>query len=173
MEKEIMDKIIRATEELRKRNDVIKEKRNAFYSEVLTTEIRKMLLVIIESDHCAYKINLSTGSNDQAILCITDGFGFHMESGGQTISNLDYFCISSPEYTEYYIKKLEDLTNLTMNTEYYYELLYNNIEKIINDITTRYKAISETQSNKLDEILNKLDVNYTPTKHVEITIKWI
>ena len=49
MEKEIMDKINRATEELRKRNNVIKEKRNAFYSEVLTTEIRKMLLVIIES----------------------------------------------------------------------------------------------------------------------------
>ena len=47
MEKEIMDKINRATEELRKRNNVIKEKRNAFYSEVLTTEIRKMLLVII------------------------------------------------------------------------------------------------------------------------------
>lgn len=169
MEKEIMNKIDRATEELRKRNNVIKEKRNAFYSEVLTTEIRKMLLVIIESDRCAYKIRL----NDQAIFCITDRFCFHMELGGKTISSLDYFCISSPEYTEYCIKKLEELTNLTMNTEYYYELLYNNIEKIINDITVRYKAISETQSNKLDEILNKLDVNYTPTKHVEITIKWI
>lgn len=169
MEKEIMDKINRAIGELRKKNNVIKEKRDAFYSEVLTTEIRKMLLVIIESDRCAYKIRL----NDQAILCITDRFGFHMELGGKTISSMDYFCISSPEYTEYYIKKLEDLTNLTMNTEYYYELLYKNIEKIINDITTRYKAISETQSNKLDEILNKLDVNYTPTKHVEITIKWV
>lgn len=173
MEKEIMDKINRAKEELTKKNDVIKEKRNAFYNEVLTTEIRKMLLVIIESDRCAYKILLSTESNDQAIFCITDRFNFQMELGGKTINSLSHFCIPPAEYTEYYIRKLEDLTDLIMDTEYYYELLYNNIEKIINDITARYKTISETQSNKLDEILNKLDVNYTPTKHVEITIKWI
>lgn len=47
------------------------------------------------------------------------------------------------------------------------------IPTIINYITVLYKEAVELQSNRIDNVLELLDCDYEPTKHIKVTVEWV
>lgn len=174
MEKKNMDKIDQIYDIVEKRMNDINSKFDALLKEFLTPEMVSMIEVIRDTTRSNYQYRFDTNKKIVIGKCpLTNwAFGCYMNGdNGNKVFKINRICHTG--YDDYAIRCLEEKTDEINEVEEYYKLITINIKDIINNITEQYRVISETQSNKLNKILSNLGTDYTPTKHIKVTVEWV
>lgn len=174
MEKKIMNKIDETYELLNERIEDINLKFRTLFKELLTPEILNMVCVIRDHNRSNYMYmfdstkNITIGRQYEGSDKMTCFYTFGLSNRCFIMESLN-----AKTYNNNYIGYLELMANELGVKENYYVLIINNLKRIIDDITEKYKNISEGQSDRLDSILSRFETNYIPTKHIKVTVEWI
>ncbi len=169
MEKKVKDKIEKAGKLLDKQIAINEENKKAIYAELLTPEIKQMLNVIVDSTYCD---DYTYRGKDNLFIKIHKGYSIKCTSGNGRTNDLSrpwYKC----EYTDAAIRTIEKASKNVLETSNYIELISKNAKGIIEDITNKYKEITETQADKLDAVLERLGADIKPIKHIKVTVEWV
>lgn len=169
MEKKVKDKIEKAGKLLDKQIAINEENKKAIYAELLTPEIKQMLDVIADSTYCDDYTYKAEGN---WFIKIHKGFSIRCYGSNSRANDL-----SRPwykhEYTDAAIRTIEEASKNVLETSNYIELISKNAKGIIEDITNKYKEITETQADKLDAVLERLGADIKPIKHIKVTVEWV
>ena len=175
MEKKIIDKIDETYEILNKRIEDINLKFKILFDELLTKDVIHMIIAIRDFNKGNYVYRFAGNKTIiiglQYRVCekITCFYTLGYDDNRSFKMNL----LNPIAYNDNYIYHLESRAKELSVMEDYYKLIINNLKNIIDDITETYRNISETQSDKLDAILSQFDADYTPTKHIKVTVEWV
>ena len=173
MEQKVVDKINRAHTVIREREEAFNERWKEFKREFYTNEVQMMVYTIIDATHYDYKYQLSNGY----YLWITGKGRIYMgNSGGGCLSNLwigNLFSNTTPKHDEAMIRAIETHAKTLKREEEALKVVSADAPDIIDNITQRYKEITENQIDALDDVLNMIGENTTPIRHIKVTVEWI
>lgn len=171
MEQKLKDKLDKAIAIYRQKAEQFKAEFDAFIKEMLTDDIRSMIKSIVESTHRTYHYPLG-GEN----IWIHYDRTYPEICAKENNETICYFSVSyptQPYYNNGDIVRLAMLTDKLADKQKWFKLLQDNAKDIIADICKQYKDLTEAQSDKLDKILDMLDINDEPTRHIKVTVEWI
>ena len=171
MEQKLKEKLDKAAEIIKIQRAEYKEQFEQFIKNMFTSEIKTMLEAIMDARHANYYFNNLT--NDGTCLIYQRNHVYpYIEN--KILSHHFWLCEEfHPAYRDHDFNNLKCcIANLRENQKWF-KALQDKAPEIIKDITQKYKDITETQSEKMDEIFELLDVEYEPTKHIKVTVEWI
>ena len=173
MEKKLMERIDKAVAIL---NNNIKafyeEKENFFTDAFRNKDVLKMINTITDTDRRGYSYRL----NSCYLTIREDGYiaiRYQPMCDATAKTSFSIDTINSIKYTDSFIDNLKRRTEQLNESQKWFKRVVEQTPAIIEDITTKYKNITEKQSDTLDEIFTMLDVEEEPTKHIKVTVEWI
>ena len=168
MEMKIVDKIDKATEIINNKIENNLKRVTYLNQEVFTKEIKDMIKVIEVHGTYYYPI-----TKDRYICFDHDSKGIRIANQSfQVITNLIESKISQ-EYNDFGISTIENTVNRVLKHEKYLDAITEKAEEIINNIVNNYKKETEEQESRLNTVLDALNVDTKPIKHIKVTIEWI
>ena len=166
MEKKIMNKIDTAVAIINKKVDEDIQRLGTLYDEVFTKEIRDMLDVIPMAKY-GYRIA------DDMYLWFDGNHCIHVQDRDCVDTSFSLNSHISANYNDAGIRLIERMTDRLARQERYLDKIYETADIVIDDIVTRYRKETEEQENRLNTVLDALDVAVKPVKRIKVTIEWI
>ena len=186
MEQKIMKQIDDAIELYNNRLKKAIEDYEQLEREILTPEITNMMKTILDAQHyCYYKIpsfedkgyNLYMSFDENSFFG-ENRISFKREySRDSSVLRPNIHCLFSTNREELYSKKTIDDLKRNVDNLPIFEKEIESLQTYgplwIEDVAERYKSITETQTNTLNEIFKELGRDTNPIKHIKVTVEWI
>lgn len=158
--------------------DDINNKFDTLFEELLTEDIKKMVISIMRINHIRF---VQYKFNEEHVFCIgycgdysTEISCFSKRTG---LPDCHFYGVcDSINYSTndaFYLEHLERASNKIKKEREKYDLLYNEIDNIVMNITKQYEDCMINQEHRMDAILSNLGVNVVPIKHIKITVEYI
>ena len=173
MEQKLKDQLKMAADMLRTQKAEYEAQFEEFIKNMYTPEVKTMLDTIIDASNKSYLFaNLTS---DGKSLCHQRNYR-HPEirsCGGALHHSFGLYGNFELRYRDRDFEELEShIKNLRKNQKWF-KVLQDKAPEIIQDITQKYKNITETQTDKMDKIFKMLDVEQEPARHIKVTVEWI
>lgn len=169
MEKEMMDKIDKIRDDLRKKIELHNKRYDEFYKEFFTDDIKKIVKDLLDN-----KIDIDMNLNDEYKLCIKAGnIVIICDKEREHFLNLDKFCGKNGEnYDDESLRKLKIKTEYFNQSEKMLNAFINNADSVIKFISDKYTETNNNRADLINEIMDLLDLDEPKEKHVKITVEW-
>ena len=172
MEKKIVEKMEMAIKLFEEKVEKFNYDAKIFCEETFTEDIREMLEVIADATRCNYSYSIEVDCKRCKIIVFSGVAAYSVEAYD-----------SARHYFQYNLKEfsiddrgLDHLEREAKKLDIYIKWLHivqNNAKNIIEDITSKYKKLTEKQNDKVDSVLELLGAEYEPTKHIKVTVEWL
>ena len=167
MEKKNMDKIDILYDYAKNNRNKLIERLGSLTRSFYTDDMKEILKTIMQHDSGYYiyipdtKIKIDFWSSYR---------DFRLGINSRKLQLFNFF---EKNYNIATIDRLEREIRDEKNFEEKLSFIEDNMEKIMLTISNTYKEISEKEGGKLDELLNQINYDVAPTKHLKITVEWI
>jgi len=162
---------------LMEKTDELNRKFNALVKEILTEDIKKMIdeinkaeyrdYFLYEFPNCYLRFGYEDDKGKSVSMTLYDVSGISRRLP----------CVCSFENyndtIESYLAYLKTAAERYKRRKEWYDLLYNNVEDIIDYITEKYKNCVTDQSKLIDDIFSCIGEDKEPTKHIKITVEYV
>ena len=182
MEQKVMEKLDRTINELRTKQEWHNQKLIEWRNEMFKPEIQDMVKTIVNSTKVVYRYKIKAGdksSYDDIYFNATYEIYFnyvitkkHLETRLASLKTVTTFA-TQYAYIDETIEQVKNQAERLQQEEEWLNVLIDKSADILEDITQKYKEVSEKQTDQLDNILSMLDVESEPTKHIKVTIEWV
>ena len=172
MEQKLKDRIDEAAKILNKQKAEYKAQFNEFMKNMFTPEIKEMIYTIIDATNTEYCFE-NFDADKRLTYSKTSTRPYVRTKHGDCYHSFGLYGSIGIKYVNDDFCELEShIKNLRENQKWF-KVLQNKAPEIIQDITQKYKDITETQTDQMDEIFRMLDVEQEPTRHIKVTVEWI
>lgn len=168
MEKKNMDKIDTLYDYVENNRDKLEERIHSLEESLYTNDMIK-ILETIKQYNPYYEIHISQDNINYDIR-FWNGSTFRLRINYEPLS-LNGF--RSKQYNNKAISYLESEIQAEKILENQLSIIEDNMEEIISNISSKYKTVSEKEGDALDNLLNQINYDTTPTKHLKITVEWV
>lgn len=174
MEKKIVEKMEMAIELFEEKAERLNYDAKIFCEETFTEDIRKMLDVIIDVTRCNYSYSVEVDCKRYKIIIFNRTASYSVEDfdrrPAKSFFQYDLKDFSIDDRGLNYLKREAKELDIYIK---WLHIVQNNAKNIIEDITSRYKKLTEEQNDKVDSVLELLGAEYEPTKHIKVTVEWL
>lgn len=168
MEKKLMDKIDKAWELVKEKEKKHNAEWKEFNAEWYTKEIKEMIYVIVDKKKDYYHIKFADGME---LSLHKDEMRIYY-GGYRTLMELDEIKPITL-YDDDLIKRIAKHAKDIETAHNIMKELREHIQEVINNITQKYKEITEEQTRQIDNVFKMLDIQDDPIKHIKVTVEWV
>lgn len=169
MEKEMMDKINRIRDDLKRKTELHNERWEEFRKEFFTDDIKKIIKDLTDNE-----IDIIVNLNDEYELNIHSDLLVSIHDKRKTYYlHIDTHCgkSSMDSYNEY-LRKLKIKAEYLNKSEEMLNVFIDNADSVIKFISDRYGEVNNNRVDLINEIVDLLDMDEPKAKHVKITVEW-
>ena len=173
MEQKNVERISKAIDLLNAKTNAHNKEVKEFMSEFYNEEMQKVYDTILDAKDC-----LKLRGSDVPEFKI-NGHNFKITTSGHVFvdnQQIEYTRCQLDKKKSYengFINQLEWGTADYNNAINAFEILLENVEKLICDVVAMYREVSEKQSSRLDKVFEGLGIDEPKTKHIKVTVEWI